>query len=99
MTSSLQFICQFERTLYVSSLRSFVAAAQQDHDHLATPDKLDAIAWPVVDPHFRDATAAGRDSRPRLAIAQTFEPSAKTSVSLTSINYALSLMEDNVSMD
>jgi hypothetical protein len=38
-------------------LRAFVAATQQDRNHGAGSNIVDAISWPVVDPHLKKSSA------------------------------------------
>jgi hypothetical protein len=60
----------------------FVAAAKQDDESLATPDKIDTISRTAIDPHFADAFA--RRSIARVAERQAIDSGFVSALALTS---------------
>src|ERR1700704_1797170 len=55
----LKLTRQCEGARYITVLGPLIAAAQQNHDDVAAPGEIDAVAGTVIDPHFR-YTAAHR---------------------------------------
>ena len=57
VSSSLNFLRQFEGARAVAFLAPFVSAAEQDDNRVAALDEIHPLARTVVDPHLRHATA------------------------------------------
>src|SRR5258705_3484290 len=55
----LKLTRQREGARYITVLGPLVAAAQQNHDDVAAPGEIDAVAGTVIDPHFRHTAAHG----------------------------------------
>jgi len=54
--SHLDLLRHFFGALNVPPLRALVAAAQKDDENVAAPHEIDAIARPMIDPEFADAS-------------------------------------------
>ena len=71
-----------EGTRDIALLSPLVAPAKQDHKNLTALDKIDAIPWTVIDPHFRHAVVY-RSRITRIAERQTADASGDTGARLT----------------
>src|ERR1700744_1268868 len=96
----------------VAFLSSLVATAEQNNDGCASPDKIQAIARPIVDPQLGYAMPHGLNvagiaegeppdtdvnPRPRFVVSQTTKPVRKLRGLAHLDFHRLSLIKDNLS--
>src|ERR1700704_4316132 len=70
----LKLTRQREGARYITVLGPLVAAAQQNHNDVAAPGEINAVARTVIDPHFRHPTPH-RLYVPGMAERQAADPS------------------------